>query len=125
MNGEEEEIVNDGMYGKAICIYLEKFLPMNEVQVPLFLNEDWGWWLEVKQNNFSMGLCIYSDPDSTGNPESYAIMPSEHNEKKWIWSKLQFKNISKEVLSIMDIVVYIFEQDKEIKKVSRHNDFPY
>ena len=125
LDGEKEEIVNENMYGKAVCNYLEKELPKENIEVPFYCNEDWGWWLEVKSNNFSMGLCIYSDPDVTDSPESYAIMPSEHNAKKWYWSKFKTLDISKDVLLVMEIVANIFKKDKEILKVSQHNDFPY
>ena len=125
LEGEQEEIVNENMYGKALCKYLEIELPKEKIQVPFYCNEDWGWWLEVKSNNFSMALCIYSDPDAIDNPESYAILPSEHNAKKWYWSKFKSLDISKDVLAIMGTVTNIFKKDKEILKVSLHNDFPY
>src|SRR5687767_14239888 len=91
LEGEKEEIVNEGMYGKALCRYLEAELPLAGIKVPSFCNEDWGWWLEIERSGFKMALCIYSDPDANPSPERYAVMPSIKDGKKWSWSK--FKSI--------------------------------
>jgi hypothetical protein len=125
LDGEEEEIVNENMYGKALCLYLEKELPKAGIDVPFFCNEDWGWYLDVVDGDFSMALCIYSDPDADGNPQSYCIMPSIMDEKKWSWSKFRKIEVSSNVLQIMDKVTALLEKDTEIKSVTRHDDFPY
>ncbi|TQV70998.1 hypothetical protein FLL45_21975 [Aliikangiella marina] len=123
--GEEEALVNENMYGKALCLYLQENLPTKGIEVPFYCCEDWGWWLEVKDKDFAMGLCVYSDPDADGNPTSYAIMPSIHNAKKWSWSKFRKIDVSENVLSIMDKASNILEDDSEIDEVTRHRDFPY
>ena len=125
LEGEEEEIVNENMYGKALCLYLKQELPKSEVQVPFFCNADWGWWLEIEDGEFSMALCIYSDPDATGNPESYAIIPSIQEPKKWSWSKFRKIDNSENVINLMNKVAGIFENDKQITELSRHDEFPY
>ncbi len=83
--GEDQEIVNEGMYGKAICEYLQAALPGSGLNVPFYCSEDWGWWLEVERGAFKMGLCIYSDPGADKDPERYAILPSIQQAKKWSW----------------------------------------
>jgi hypothetical protein len=125
LDGEKEEIVNENMYGKALCQYLEKELPTIGIKVPCFLNEDWGWWLEVEDGEWEMALCIYSDPEAEGNPESYAIMPSIMEEKKWYWSKFKKIDVSKDVLATMEKVASVLKKDEQITKVTRHDDFPY
>ena len=125
LDGEEEELVNENMYGKALCIYLEKALPKIGIDVPLFLCEDWGWWLEVIDKDFKMGLCIYSHPDEKDYPKRYAVMSSITDEKKWIWSKFKRVDVSDNVLSIMDNVENIFKDDAEIINVMRHDNFPF
>jgi len=125
LDGEEEELVNENMYGKALCIYLEKELPKIGIKVPLFLCEDWGWWLEVIDKDFKMGLCIYSHPDEEDNPERYAVMSSITDEKKWIWSKLRRIDVSDNVQNIMDSIENIFKDDSEINNIMRHDDFPF
>ena len=125
LEGEDEEIVNPNMYGKALCKYLEHKLPKAGISVPTFCAEDWGWWLEVQDNEFMMGLCIYSDPAAEQNPEKYAILPSITKEKKWSWSKFRSVNVSAQVLKVMDAVENTFKHDNEITAVTRHDDFPF
>ena len=43
LEGEDEDIANERMYGKALCNYLQSELPRVGVSVPFFCNEDWGW----------------------------------------------------------------------------------
>ena len=125
MPGEDQEIVNERMYGKALCQYLESVLPGAGLEVLGYCAEDWGWWLEVKLGAFKMGLCVYSDPEATANPERYAILPSVQQAKKWSWSK--FKNIdnSADVLEIVGVLERVLKSDKEIPVVTRHDDYPF
>ena len=125
LEGEVEEIVNDGMYGKALCIYLQSRLPDAGIEAPSFICEDWGWWIDVIDGDFKIGLCVYSHPDEESNPERYAIMPSEHNTKKWSWSKFRMVDVSTNTVSIIDAVEQIFQNDSEIESVSRHDDYPF
>jgi hypothetical protein len=125
LEGEEDELVNQGMYGKALCLYLETKLPLVGIEVPFFCCEDWGWWIEVKDDEFSMGLCIYSDPGAENNPERYAIISSITKETKWSWSKFKKRDVSREVLKIMNAVEDVLKEDEEIGKVSRHDDYPF
>ena len=125
MPREDQEIVNERMYGKALCQYLESVLPGAGLKVLGYCAEDWGWWLEVKLGAFKMGLCVYSDPEATANPERYAILPSVQQAKKWSWSK--FKNIdnSADVLEIVGVLERVLKSDKEIPVVTRHDDYPF
>jgi hypothetical protein len=123
--GEDEEIVNPGMYGKALCQYLERELPRQGIEVPFFCNEDWGWWLEVNQGGFKMALCIYSCPEGDPNPKTYAILPSIPTAKKWSWSKFRSIDVSQDVLRVMNSLERLFQSDPEISSVTRHDDFPF
>jgi len=125
LQGEEEEIVNDNMYGKALCQYLKSNLSNTNIKVQDYFAEDWGWLLDVKVKDFEMGLCIYSDPDATGNPEKYGIMPSIHSDKVWSWSKFKKIDVSRDVLGIIEVIEKIFLNDKEISSVTKHDDFPF
>ena len=102
-----------------------KKLPLVGIRVPTFCNEDWGWWLEVEDNDFKMALCIYSDPNARKNPEKYAILPSITKAKKWSWSKFKSIDVSMSVLKIMDALEKVFKEDNEISAVTRHDDFPF
>ena len=125
LEGEDEELVNEGMYGKALCQYLEKKLPSTGVEIPFFLCEDWGWWIEVKDKEFKMGLCIYSDPDAETSPEKYAISSSITNKKKWLWTKFKRIDVSESVLKVINSVETILKNDPEINNVTRHDSYPW
>jgi hypothetical protein len=125
MPGEDQEIVNPRMYGKALCLYLESVLPDAGVTVPFFCAEDWGWWLEVAHGAFTMGLCIYSDPAAEKDPGRYAILPSIHDARQWSWSKFRRVDKSANVLGLMAIVERVLRQDSDIAAVTRHDDYPW
>ena len=123
--GEDAEIINEHMYGKALCQYLQSQLPLAGIHVPGYCNEDWGWWLDVERGTFKMGLCIYSDPDAPANPERYALLPSIHTAQKWSWAKFKKVDVSKDVLDLIDVVERVLKSDQDITAVVRHDDYPF
>ncbi len=123
--GEDQELTNERMYGKALCQYLQSELPLAGINVPSYCNEDWGWWLEVERGAFTMGLCIYSDPAAAKAPERYALLPSIHQEKKWSWGKFRKVDVSKDVLELIAIVERVLKSDKDIPVVTRYDDYPF
>ena len=123
--GEDQELTNERMYGKALCQYLKAELPRAGINVPSFCNEDWGWWVDVERGNFKMGLCIYSDPAAAEDPERYALLPSIHQAKKWSWSRLRSIDVSEDVLAIVQTVEQVLKNDKDISVVTRHDDYPF
>jgi hypothetical protein len=125
MPGEDKENVNEFMYGKALCEYLQSALPPASIDVPSYCNEDWGWWLEVKRGSFKMGFCIYSDPTAEKDPERYALLPSIHQEKMWSWAKFRNVDVSKDVLELVGIVERVLKSDKDIQIVTRYDDYPF
>jgi hypothetical protein len=125
MPGEDQEITNERMYGKALCQYLQAALPSSGIIVPTYCNEDWGWWLDVERGDFKMGLCIYSEPAVVKDPERYALLPSIDRAKKWSWAKFKKVDVSKDVLELIDIVERVLKSDKEIAVVTRHDDYPF
>lgn len=123
--GEDQEITNERMYGKALCRYLQSQLPLVGINVPSYCNEDWGWWLEVERGSFKMGLCIYADPAAAKDPERYALLPSIHQATKWSWAKLRKIDLAKDVLDVMATVERVLKSDKDIPVVTRHDDYPF
>lgn len=125
LEGEKQELVNDGMFGKALCTYLQERLPSAGFSVPFFCNEDWGWWLQTERSGFCIGLCIYSDPDADADPERYALMPSLQSPRQWSWLRFRWIDRSEDVLAIIDALEQIFTSDPEIHAVTRHDDIPF
>ena len=122
--GEDEELVNERMYGKALCLYLQQHLPRCGITVPFFCAEDWGWWLEVEAGEFKTGLCVYADPDFELQPERYAILSAEEGTR-WSWSRFWFVDISAEVVRIMDALEQLLREDPDIRSVTRHANYPF
>ena len=125
LEGENEELINEGMYGKALCQYIERELPKKGLQVPMYICEEWGWWIEVKHNDFVLGLQIYSDSEPDEDPEKYAVMSSISKNKKWSWRKFRNEDLTQQVTNIMDQLDAVFTEDPEIDFVKRHDDFPF
>ena len=122
--GEDEEIVNEGMYGKALCMYLEKELPSFGLAVNFYCAEDWGWWIEVSENEFILPLCIYTFEPIGSVPEKYYIQSSITEPKRWSWKKFKKLDLSSEVTSILDKVENALLHDNEIHIVERYDEFP-
>jgi hypothetical protein len=125
LEGEKEGLVNEGMYGKAFCLYLQARLPLAGIEVPFFCNEDWGWWLHTERNGFRMGLCIYSDPEAHPHPERYALLPSIQAARTWSWSKFRWIDQTQDVMAIVGALEMIFTADGDIPTVTRHDDDPF
>jgi hypothetical protein len=124
LQGEKEELVNEGKYGKELCIYLQARLPLVGNQVPYFCNEDWGWWLQTEQNGFRMGLCIYSDSNAAPDPECYPLMPSIQEPTQWSWSKFRWIDRPQDVMEIIGAFEKIFTTDADIHAETRHDHHP-
>lgn len=82
MPGEEEELINPGMYGKAVAIYLQQRLVEKGYESPLYCCEDWGWWVGVKRGDFSSGACIYCIRQKEEIQE-YCVCPGTEPGRHW------------------------------------------
>jgi len=110
--GEDSEVVNEGMYGKALCQYLENELPKYGVVVNFFCSEDWGWWVDITENDHRFGLLVHSHKIIGSSPEIYVIGSSITSRKKWFWKRFKSLDVSNDVIS-----------DSEIWSVERSNEF--
>lgn len=82
--GEEEEVVNEGTYGKALAEYLEVRLKERSYDVRFNCCEDWGWWVELGGQPFVFGVCIYTVPDYLETQElCLAVRPQPG--RCWSW----------------------------------------
>ncbi len=61
--GEADELVNEGMYGKALAEYLISRLREYGYDAPFCCCEDWGWWVELAgfPCTFGSALSFFSD----------------------------------------------------------------
>lgn len=48
MPGEADELINEGLYGKALGLHLRKELAARGIETEEPAVEDWGWYLNVR-----------------------------------------------------------------------------
>ena len=127
MDGEDKELVNEGMYGKALSIYLQSKLIDKGYKVPFYCNEDWGWWVEIKGFPHLMGLCIYGrvDNDESKFISNYVIASGVADERKWSWSKFKFVETTRSVNKLMSDTFDIFKSDIDIQNTKILDDMPW
>jgi hypothetical protein len=122
--GEKEELVNEGMYGKAVAEYLQSRLRERGYNAPFFCCEDWGWWVELKDAPFRFGVCIYSGPECDG-PMGFYCTDGAVGRRKWSWSRFRFVDTKPWADKLHSDLVSIFRTDPEIQLPHTELDSPF
>src|SRR5262249_11458948 len=91
--GEKGELVNEGMFGKALALYLQANLTERGYNAPFVCCEDWGWWVELRIAPFRFGVCIYSKPEENG-PTDFVCSDGASAPRKWSWRQFRFVDTS-------------------------------
>jgi hypothetical protein len=121
--GEEAELVNEGTYGKALAIYLQQRLSELGYDVPLVCCEDWGWWVEVKGQPFTLGLCVYGYPNADDSLD-LCFQASAKPERRWSWTRWKFIDRAPRVEKLNRDLTEIVESDSEIEVLGYPEEFP-
>ena len=122
--GEKEELVNEGMYGKALAQYLQQKLKERGYVAPFFCCEDWGWWIELKGVPFIFGVCIYCGPKQDGSLDLFCT-DGATAPKKWSWRKFRFVDTTAWATKLHDDLVLIFQSDPEVEVIGTDVDDPF
>lgn len=122
--GEEDELVNEGMYGKALSIYLQKHLPSKGYPEPSYCCEDWGWWVGVKRGNLSTGICIYSFNQGKDTQE-YCVCLQDAPGRRWSWTKFRKIDFTDGIMALDTDLRAIFADDPEIEILGFPEDIPW
>ncbi len=122
--GENEKLVNDGMYGKALAEYLQAKLSGRGYDAPFICCEDWGWWVELKAAPFAFGVCIYSDPEGD-SPTDFVCTDGATGTRKWSWKRLQFVDTSAWSDKLHEDLMAVFQADKDVEIVGISEEFPW
>jgi hypothetical protein len=122
--GEKEELVNDGMYGKALAEYLQAKLKERGYYAPFVCCEDWGWWVELKNAPFAFGVCIYCGPKTDGMLDLFCT-DGATSSRIWSWRKFAFIDTAPWAQKLHGDLVAIFRSDGEIEVVSTSLDEPF
>jgi hypothetical protein len=122
--GEEEELVNEGMYGKALAEYLQGKLIALGYEAPFIICEDWGWWVELKNAPFGFGVCIYCWSESD-EPLDFFCTDGAVGLKAWSWRKFRFIETAPWAEKLHEDLVSIFQADPEVQILSTSLDSPF
>jgi hypothetical protein len=120
---EEKEMVNEGMYGKALAIFLQEELKKLGYNAPFYCCEDWGWWIELKDFPFTFGVCIYSS-DKKEELMEYALADGVLTKKKWSWKKFGFIETLSYSEKLFNDLQTIVENNDGIELIGISEDFP-
>ena len=121
--GEKDELVNAGMYGKALAQYLQGKLKERGYEAPFFCCEDWGWWIELKGAPFTFGVCIYCGPERGGLLDLFCT-DGAAAPKQWSWRKFKFIDTTTWSAKLQRDLISIFQSDPEVEIVGIDVDPP-
>jgi hypothetical protein len=119
--GEEDELVNEGTYGKALAQYLEARLKDRGYDVPFICCEDWGWWVEIRGQPFSLGLCVYKGPEDT---QESCFTISKEPGRHWSWTRFRFIDATSRIEKLFSDLKVILSEDIDIQVLGYPADFP-
>lgn len=120
---EEEELVNPGMYGKALAQYVLEKLRSRGYDIPFVCCEDWGWWVELNVP-FTFGVCVHCGPE-TGEVLDLFCTDGATSRKLWSWRKFRFLDTTSWVEKLHGDLVAIFQGDPDVQVISTSLDSPF
>jgi len=121
--GEKEELVNEGMYGRALAEYLQAKLRERGYDAPFVCCEDWGWWVELKAAPFAFGVCIYSEPQEEG-PVEFVCTDGAPGTRKWSWKRFRFVDPTPWVKQLHEELLAVFQADEDVEILGTSEEFP-
>jgi len=121
--GEDDELVNEGTYGKALAQYLEARLTERSYKVDFICCEDWGWWMEIKGFPFVTGVCIYATA-KLHESEELCITVSPAPGRRWSWSQFTVVDTTETVTELFSDLSDIFARDPEVTVLGFPEDYP-
>ncbi|MFK7779517.1 MAG: hypothetical protein QM501_15550 [Gimesia sp.] len=118
--GEAEELVNDGIYGKALAQYFQSKLIERGYSVPFICCEDWGWWVEIQGQPFTLGICVYGIADENGTLELCLTLSTEPG-RRWSWSRFKLMNTAPRIEQLLnDVKEILLADDRIVFNYSEH-----
>lgn len=125
MPGEEDEWINQGIYGKSFGLYLRDALQPYGYLVPRVVCEDWGWWVCVEKANFSSGLGIYGLRLGDTPDLDLCVTVLTPRGKRWSWGQFRFNDHTAEVDQLHQTIRRICDADPEITVIGESLEFPF
>ncbi|MBL8793034.1 MAG: hypothetical protein JNM56_03955 [Planctomycetia bacterium] len=120
--GEEQELVNEGMYGKALAQYLQRKLQERGYDAPFFCCEDWGWWVELKGTPCAFGVCIYCGPQQPDGLLDLFCTDGAVAPRQWSWRRFRFIDMTGAIEKLHADLLAIFRADPEVQLLATDLD---
>lgn len=140
---EFSELVNDGIYGKALAEYLQSRLSQFGYDVPWVVCEDWGWYVPAVTDGFQLDVCVYGLPrqedtaasaidgqhgephgEPAGTPLSLCVQVGTPPGKRWDWRRFRRVDRTASVEKLHRDLLAVFQSDSEIKVIRCVDEFP-
>ncbi len=111
--GEDDEIVNPGNYGKALAMFLREKLEFQGYVFSFLVAEDFGWWLEVKNSPFHLGIIVVRNPVVESETE-YICQLSSDGGRGWSWKKLWFVDRSDFLSNLWRAIIHVLKSEPRV-----------
>ena len=123
MPGEDDELVNPGMYGKALAIHLQQRLMEKGYEVSFTCCEDWGWWVEISGHPFLFGVCVYCI-SHTRETQEYCVRVGTDAERRWSWKRFRMVDTGPAVEKLLFGLVGMLSKDPSLELLGMPSDLP-
>jgi hypothetical protein len=123
--GEKEELVNEGIYGKALAEYLQGRLNERGYDAPFVCCEDWGWWVEVRGAPFPFGVCVYGRTDEANSLTEFVCTDGAVGPRQWSWRRFRFLDTTEWVERLHEELLSVFRADREVQTLGVIEEFPW
>ena len=107
--GEAEEMVNEGLVGKALALYLQEKLQCLGRDVPFVCCE--------------FGVCVYSLP-SDGDRAEFCCTDGASAERIWNWRTFRWIDTAPWAAALHGELLAIFREDPEVELLGSGPTFP-
>jgi hypothetical protein len=124
LEGEAEEIINPGTYGKSFTQYVEATLKNAGFSIPFIVCEDWGWWVEVALPAKTIGITCYREHEENRRC-NFSCAPSVAKGKVWSWRKFRRVDLSEQLAGIRVTLLAAFTGDPEIEVLEESEWIPW
>jgi hypothetical protein len=124
--GEADELVNEGMYGKALAEYLINRIEERGYEICGYCCEDWGWWIGLAGFPFLFGICIYGRECDDGHLDLY-VTDGATQDRRWSWRKIRFVETGARAAAakLHSDLIAIFDADPEVHVLATDLDSPF
>jgi len=112
----------DFVFGKSVCLFLQKHLPAYGFSVEHFDCEDWGWWLAVEHpiKRIEMGVYRFSIEDTAEFAIRFDFRKAEFFSLKRVKKVSRLSEMEKLEAAIIDLM----SKTDGVEFISVSTEFP-